>query len=135
MRRFSFFVFVRNRRGAAAIEFAILAPVFVLLLIGLLEFGRALHLRNALNDAADRAQRMVLIDREVALDSIRASVVEAFRGAQVVGPFLSEAAIETDGVFFRRISITIETNLLLPSPLGRSLTMNEERLVLLREQP
>lgn len=116
-------------------EFAILAPVFVLLLIGLLEFGRALHLRNALNDAADRAQRMVLIDREVALDSIRASVVQAFRGAQVAGPFLSEAAIETDGVFYRRISITIETSVLLPAPLGRSLTMNEERLVLLRQQP
>ena len=135
MRRRSITAFARDRHGAAALEFAILAPVFVLVLIGLLEFGRALHLRNALNDAADRAQRMVLIDQEVALDSIGASIVAAFRGAQVAGPVLTDGSVELDGVAFRRISIMIETSLLLPAPLGRTVTMNEERLVPLRQQP
>jgi Flp pilus assembly protein TadG len=41
-----------RRRGAAAIEFAVLAPLLVLLTLGLFESGRAIMVKAALTDAA-----------------------------------------------------------------------------------
>ena len=32
----------RNRRGAAVVEFAIVAPLFFLMIFGMIEFGRAI---------------------------------------------------------------------------------------------
>lgn len=42
----------RLRRGAAAVEFAIVAPVFFLLALGLVEVGRMVMLQHALTNAA-----------------------------------------------------------------------------------
>jgi Flp pilus assembly protein TadG len=46
-----------GRRGAAVVEFAILLPFLVFLVLGALEFGRALMVVEALNDAARRGCR------------------------------------------------------------------------------
>ena len=40
------------RRGAALVEFAIVAPFLLLMLVGMIEFGRALILKQSLNAAA-----------------------------------------------------------------------------------
>lgn len=42
----------RARRGAAAVEFAIVAPVFFLLVIGSIEIGRALMVQQVLTNAS-----------------------------------------------------------------------------------
>jgi Flp pilus assembly protein TadG len=41
-----------QRRGAAVTEFAIVAPVFLLMIIGFLEFGRALMVQQVLINAS-----------------------------------------------------------------------------------
>ena len=41
-----------KRRGIAAVEFAIVAPVFLLLVIGILEMGRALMVQQVLVNAS-----------------------------------------------------------------------------------
>ncbi|MFM2096444.1 MAG: hypothetical protein RIS70_3568 [Planctomycetota bacterium] len=47
----------RNRRGATAVEFAIIVPVFLLLLAGIIEFGQAFRAQHALLNAARRGGR------------------------------------------------------------------------------
>jgi Flp pilus assembly protein TadG len=42
----------RWRRGAAAVEFALVAPVFLLLVFGLIELGRMVMVQQALTNAA-----------------------------------------------------------------------------------
>lgn len=42
----------KRRRGAAAAEFAIVAPVFFLMVIGFIEFGRALMVQQVLINAS-----------------------------------------------------------------------------------
>jgi Flp pilus assembly protein TadG len=54
-----------DRAGVAAIEFAILGPVLLVLLIGIIEFGRLLWLENALQYAVAQASRCVTIDTSV----------------------------------------------------------------------
>jgi Flp pilus assembly protein TadG len=46
------------RRGAAATEFAIVAPVFFLMVVGFIEFGRALMVQQVLINASRVGARM-----------------------------------------------------------------------------
>ncbi|MFN4260918.1 MAG: TadE/TadG family type IV pilus assembly protein [Gemmataceae bacterium] len=42
----------KRRRGAATVELAVLAPLLAILVLGTIEIGRLLMVRNVLNDAA-----------------------------------------------------------------------------------
>ncbi len=48
-------------RGATLVEFAIAATVFLTAMFGVIEFGRALWLHNALADAARRGARYAVV--------------------------------------------------------------------------
>lgn len=52
--------FKRNKNGTAAIEFAILAPVFLLILMGMIAFGLYLGVANAVQQLAADATRTAL---------------------------------------------------------------------------
>jgi len=49
--------FLSNEAGASAIEFALLALPFVLLLFGIIEFGRAFWAREVLQSVANKGAR------------------------------------------------------------------------------
>lgn len=51
-----------NSRGAAMVEFAILLPVLVMLVFGIVEFGRGYHTRTSLTHAAREAVRVAALD-------------------------------------------------------------------------
>ena len=51
-----------DRAGATAIEFAILAPLLLTVLIGVIEFGRVLWAQNALEYAVAEAARCMSVD-------------------------------------------------------------------------
>jgi len=51
----------RNERGAVAVEFALLAPVLVMLLLGIMEFGRAYNVQVSLSSAAREGVRVMAI--------------------------------------------------------------------------
>jgi Flp pilus assembly protein TadG len=51
----------KNERGAALVEFAIVATVFFSVLFGVLEFGRLFWTHNALRDAARRGVRYATV--------------------------------------------------------------------------
>ncbi|HUJ98285.1 MAG TPA: TadE/TadG family type IV pilus assembly protein [Stellaceae bacterium] len=55
--------FARASDGATALEFAIVAPVLLMLLLGIMEAGRALWTQNALNFAVEQAARCAAIDQ------------------------------------------------------------------------
>ena len=50
-----------SERGAVAVEFAILAPVLVMLLLGIMEFGRAYNAQISLTNAAREGVRVMAI--------------------------------------------------------------------------
>jgi Flp pilus assembly protein TadG len=50
------------RAGAAAVEFALVAPLFLLLLAGIIEFGQAFRIEHALCNAARRGARSAVVD-------------------------------------------------------------------------
>lgn len=48
-------------RGATVAEFAVIAGVFFMLIIGIIEFGRLFYTHNALTDAARRGARYAVL--------------------------------------------------------------------------
>lgn len=51
-----------SERGAAAVEFALLAPILVMILFGIVEFGRAYNTQLTLTTAAREGLRVMVID-------------------------------------------------------------------------
>jgi Flp pilus assembly protein TadG len=52
----------QERKGTAAVEFAFLLPVFLLMLLGIIEFGRLLWTQSSLQNAVEAAARYAAIN-------------------------------------------------------------------------
>ncbi len=61
----------RRERGAALVEFAIAASVFMAVTFGVLELGRLLWVHNALTDATRRGARFAVNQPQGAADDIK----------------------------------------------------------------
>ena len=55
-----------SERGAAAVEFALLAPVLIMVLLGIMEFGRAYNVQISLTNAAREGVRVMAINNSEA---------------------------------------------------------------------
>jgi Flp pilus assembly protein TadG len=55
-------LFRRKRRAAAAVEFAIVAPVFFLLVFGLIEYGRMVMVQQIITNASREGARTAVLD-------------------------------------------------------------------------
>ncbi|WP_454851559.1 TadE/TadG family type IV pilus assembly protein [Promicromonospora soli] len=64
-----------HERGAAAVEFALVVPLLLLLLMGIVEFGRAYHIQTALSGAAREGVRVMALQDDV--DETRATAKAA----------------------------------------------------------
>lgn len=67
---------MRNEKGAAAVEMALLLPVLILLLFGIMEFGRAFNTQVTLTNAARESVRVMSI-AEDAPDARLAAITAA----------------------------------------------------------
>jgi Flp pilus assembly protein TadG len=52
----------RARRGAAMVEMALVMPLFFMVVLGIMEFGRAMMVSNLVTNAAREGARMAVID-------------------------------------------------------------------------
>jgi hypothetical protein len=53
-----------SERGAVAVEFALILPILLLLLLGIMEFGRAYNAQISLTHAAREGVRVMAISRD-----------------------------------------------------------------------
>jgi len=77
-----------DRRGATAVEFALILPPFLLLLLGVVEFGRALWTQSALHFAVEEAARCATVD---ATNCATATQVKTFAVSRAAGVGLTNA--------------------------------------------
>ena len=69
--------FVRDERGAALVEFAMISVVLMILIFGIIDFGRALYTKNSLTNAAREGGRYaaVLLAPEANTSAIQDTVI------------------------------------------------------------
>ena len=60
----------QNRRGASAVEFAMVAPAFLVMIFSCVEFSRISLMRNVAQNAAYEAARLVIIEGSTNQDAI-----------------------------------------------------------------
>lgn len=61
----------RDERGQALVEFALVLPILLLLVLGIIDFGRAWNLHQTITDAArEGARRAVVYDPAVTQDTV-----------------------------------------------------------------
>src|SRR5512138_1362814 len=77
----------RARSGATAVEMAFLLPVFMLFLLGICEFGRALWTQTALQFAVEAAARCAAVS-----PSLCTPTVEAYAASQAFGMTIPSSA-------------------------------------------
>ncbi len=53
----------RRRRGQALVEFALIIPLFLLLLVGIFDLGRAVFAYNTLTNAAREGARIAIVNQ------------------------------------------------------------------------
>jgi Flp pilus assembly protein TadG len=63
-----------KRLGAAAVEFAIVAPLFFLLVFGMIEFGRMVMIQQVITNASREGARKAVLDGESS-SSVKSAVV------------------------------------------------------------
>lgn len=90
----------KNESGAAAVEFALVVPVLLLLLLGIIEFGRVFNAQMQVTAAAREAVRVMAIQKQADL-----SVATAIAGAPGLIP-----AIATNQVTIGSGSCTTNTD-------------------------
>lgn len=110
-----------NRRGAAAVEFAVVAPVFLLLVFGMIEYGRMVMVQQVLTNASREGARCAVLDgatHQEVVDTVAAYLTSgSIQGANItVNPTNPEEAGFGDPV---TVSVDIGFSQVswLPSPM------------------
>src|SRR5579863_5241153 len=108
------------RRGATAVEFAFVAPVFFVMVLGIFEFGRAMMVQTLLTSASQQGARAGALNGAQATD-VSTTVNNYLSGAGVHGASTtcspstpSSAAPGTDVTV--RVSIPYSSVSWLPAP-------------------
>lgn len=55
--------FRRRARGQSLVEFALILPIFLLMIMGVVDFGRAIYAYNAVSNAAREGARLLIVDQ------------------------------------------------------------------------
>ena len=102
----------KNRRGTTLVEFAIVAPVFFLLLFGSFEFSRLNVIRHTADNAAYEAARIAMVPGATAAEAI----TEANRILDIVGTRGATVTVNpaTLGLSTKQITVTIDV------PMGQN---------------
>ncbi|WP_430332001.1 TadE/TadG family type IV pilus assembly protein [Rhodococcus sp. ACT016] len=77
----------RSDSGAAAVEFALVVPILITLVLGIIEFGRGYNVQNAVSAAAREGVRVMAIKKDAS------AARTAAQGAGVFSPAITDAEI------------------------------------------
>ena len=100
-----------RERGAAAVEFALVLPVLLLLLVGIIEFGRLYNAQIVITNAAREAARTMAITEDAAAATAAAEAVAGGYTVNVApGTCVSDAQVTS--------TVTSQVGLLTGTWLG-----------------
>ena len=113
-------------RGQSLVEFALVLPIFILLLVGILDFGRAIYAYNTISNAAREAARVAIVDQDpaairaeaikqaVSLDLIDADVTIAYANADLTTGAPCNVAAPPNGCV---VSVTVDYSYEAATPI------------------
>jgi len=79
----------KHPRGQALVEFALVLPILLILMLGILDFGRAVAAYNSVSNAARSAVRVAIVDQN---------------------PYVVQAAAEEEAVGLEPLDVIFDAN-------------------------
>ncbi len=119
----------RCERGAAAVEFAIISTVLIALLIGIVDFGRTLYVKNQLSFLADKATRSVLIDPTITDSELENELAADFTAGDPASLTVTFSTASANGNTYRLIDIGYPITLFVPNLTSSSINLSVVRRV------
>lgn len=83
----------RRRRGASVVEFALVAPVLLLVVFAMVEFGRAIMVQQALTNAAREGARTASLRTTLTVLPVYGSVYRSLHGVFSASDGFSPVAV------------------------------------------
>ena len=122
-------LFRRKRRAAAAVEFAVVAPVFLLLVFGMIEYGRMVMVYQVITNASREGARTAVLDGATT-SSVTTAVNNYLTAGAVSGATVTVSPNPPSGAHYGdpvtvTVSIPFSQVSWLPSPMylgGTTLT-------------
>jgi Flp pilus assembly protein TadG len=102
----------RKRRGAAAVEFAIVAPVFFLLVFGMIEYGRMVMVQQVLTNASREGARVGVLDPptgQTSLPLVTSAVNKYLSSAGITGATTTTIPSEPSSATYGQ-SVTVKVS-------------------------
>lgn len=97
-------IHLKDERGQALVEFALVIPIFMMLLLGILQFGIIFNNYITLTDAARAGSRVAAVSR---LDASRESKAKAAVEDAAGGLDLDELEVEVDSSWAPGEQVTV----------------------------
>lgn len=115
----------RRERGQALVEFALIIPLFAMLVFALLDFGRVVYAQNTVSEAAREAARVGTLEPAAAAwkyDAIRAAAVDKAPGlglttANVTGDDCTDCFYPAGAFSGGVVVVTVTTRVDLLTPI------------------
>lgn len=129
--------FRNGRRGAAAVEFAIVAPLFFLVVLGIIEFGRMAMVQQIITNAAREGARVGILDNST-FSTVDAKVKQYLTAATITGATVKvvpnpPSSAGYDEPVTVTVSIPFDDASWLPTPFFIKGTVLEANAVMRRE--
>lgn len=127
-----------RRRGAAMVEFAVVAPVFLILITGIIELGRAIVVQQLLTNASREGARIGGYDTTMSTSTVTTAVNSYLSNVRISGatttisPNPLSSAKDGDSVSVT-VSIPFSSVSYLPAPLYMAGTTLQATTVMLRQ--
>src|SRR5688572_18318054 len=130
----------KNRRGTAVVEFAIVAPVFFLLVFGMIEYGRMVMVQQILTNASREGARFAVIQSTNDTTAVQDRVEDYLQSASIGGsPDIDVDWPPSDGSDpTQPVTVTVSIPFgqvsWLPSPMFVESTMNLQAVSVMRRE-
>ena len=128
-----------SRRGTTVVEFAIVAPLLLLLILGMVEFGRAVMVQQLLTNASREGARRGILEQTTA-EETETVVVDYLASSSVAGATVTVSPASLDHVGFGdpvtvTVSVPYDQVSWLPMPWFLGGTNLTAQSIMLAERP
>jgi len=124
----------KDQTGSLGFEFAIAMPVLVTLMLGILQFGMALHASGAMRNAMGEGLRLAKVYPTATASDVYTKTKNSFVGVDKDGikSLVFTRGTATNGASYGKLVMTYEMGFLLPFAPIPPVTLKETKQVYLQ---
>ncbi|TNE42635.1 MAG: pilus assembly protein [Alphaproteobacteria bacterium] len=121
----------RDKRGIAAVEFAILSPIIIVMIVGVLETGRLLYTRSSLQSGLEMAGRYAMVHPNASQTELQAIAFGSLKIYDSAGsePTLTMSTQGGSDADFLVLAATIDHQMLIPLVDLNGITLKAQTVV------